>query len=235
MNAANVADGFATHEDLDPSEVSHEDPLDDEEFDPIQTWEISNHRVELDNSDNSGGGVVPEDTIENVENSDDEDFDEFWNNGASFVDVLLKVEDDTETYSLISCNQCPFETKHQTQLKRHIGLVHDGKLFQCDECEFSGKTKLSIKHHKISAHQGGVLHSCELCDYKSSWPRSIKRHVTLVHVEGQSKMYKCEQCDHSSKWKEALQKHVKATHQKIMLNCDQCEYKTSWSGHSKNI
>ena len=87
-----------------------------------------------------------------------------------------------------SCNHCDFATAQEGSLKRHMETHKENRerkviqkplrCLQCNKYSFSSVSKLA-KH--LMTHTGDKPHLCEQCDYASSHPGNLKRHIRTHH------------------------------------------------------
>ena len=89
---------------------------------------------------------------------------------------------------LLKCQKCPFATKLQSSLKRHVRSVHDNKL---------------KKVFKL-----GSKYQCSACPYITDRPSRLKTHVKAVHDEARD--FGCPKCEFTTTTKYHLDSHVKS-------------------------
>ena len=53
-------------------------------------------------------------------------------------------------------------------------------IYNCEQCDFKSSFPHSVKRHKNSVHDG-VTFPCEFCNYKSSFSTNLVRHKKRVH------------------------------------------------------
>ena len=68
-----------------------------------------------------------------------------------------------------TCDKCSYETKEESNIKRHIKTVHD-KIKEC---------------------------KCDKCDYVCSRNNTLKIHINTVHDKIRD--FKCNKCGHEEK------------------------------------
>ena len=85
---------------------------------------------------------------------------------------------------------------------------------------------------EISKGTDGVIHHCDLCEYSTTLPRSLRRHIESKH-EG-TKQYKCDQCDYAALKSSGLKVHIESKHEGIRYPCDQCDYAATTSSSLKS-
>ena len=162
---------------------------------------------------------------------------------------------------MYKCDQCPFSTKYDKNLKRHVKSAHEetqaiscelqkhkrqvhaenptkkvGKItnYKCGRCNFSTKYNYNLKIHLNTVHERIHNYSCAKCDFKTSIKNNLKNHVRAVHDKICD--FACEKCSYKTSLQAYLQKHVKAVHNNIRDHpCSLCTYKTSGSSTLKNL
>ena len=90
-----------------------------------------------------------------------------------------------------NCNQCNRVFIHPSKLCQHTRVHIKQKLYKC----FYGGCTKQYKHPQdltrhVATHVGKIF-ECELCDYKSTQKRQLKRHIVL---HSQDLKYKCSHC-----------------------------------------
>ena len=110
------------------------------------------------------------------------------------------------------CDQCSYEANQMGSLKHHIKSTHEGVKFTCDKCSFKAKSVQALQYHIKAFHKDGkyncdqenctdkfasksalnqhakIIHegfkySCDQCDFESSSPIELHKHVTTIHME----------------------------------------------------
>jgi hypothetical protein len=98
-------------------------------------------------------------------------------------------------FEIIKCTQgnCDYTVKHQTQLKRHLWLVHTvegmGKYFPCivPGCNHKAKLYSLLKQHLWRYHTlpgYGNWYKCEekFCEYKTKCKADLIQHTKIRHM-----------------------------------------------------
>lgn len=79
---------------------------------------------------------------------------------------------------------CKRRFQNQSNLKRHISLVHNQKIYSCHLCTRSFKSEKVYIEHTQSAHTSSSTNlKCEICGGCFSKRSSLKRHFQLVHFK----------------------------------------------------
>ena len=139
----------------------------------------------------------------------------------------------------ITFSKCDERTKeHQNQPYKDSKLdyqpqLHGGeKPHKCSICDYRTSYKSTLKKHIEAVHEGLKQHKCPLCDYSASYTSHLKQHIEAVH-EGK-KPHKCTFCDISFARTTTLKKHIDAVHEKKKPHkCSMCDYRTSQKCHLK--
>ena len=61
------------------------------------------------------------------------------------------------------------------------------KLYKCDLCVYRTTSSRNLKRHKLK-HSGEKPYKCDVCDYSTIWSRALKTHKLMHSGE---KPYKC--------------------------------------------
>jgi len=151
---------------------------------------------------------------------------------------------------IFNCDQCSYETAHQTSMKDHK-MTHTGECpFVCHICSKSFKTKKNMNRHINGVHLGEKCFSCDQCNYKTAHISSMKDHKTTHTGE---RLFVCHICSKTFKTMKDMKRHVRGVHlgekvnkpQKRIITgeknhlCDLCPmgFTTQWSlkNHKESI
>ena len=124
----------------------------------------------------------------------------------------------------LSCNQCDFKTKQNSNLKTHMINVHSMvKRVKCELCshEFS---KYSLKSHMYNVHTTHEKVKCNFCDYEGI-KSNLATHTKEVHYAEKTEV--CTICPFKTKRKVNLKKHINSVHLHEVAECDTCHKKIS--------
>jgi len=80
-----------------------------------------------------------------------------------------------------SCEICSYQSKHISNLKRHVKEEHEDFRYSCESCSYQCKRRYNLKRHVQAKHKG-VKFSCEKCNYQCKRKDNLKRHVMTVHT-----------------------------------------------------
>merc|ERR1712218_29233 len=78
------------------------------------------------------------------------------------------------------CDQCDYQCKDKTVLKRHIQTKHEGLRYDCKQCDFKAMCTSHLSKHIKAEHQG-IRYECKDCDYDAKQLGDLKYHIQSVH------------------------------------------------------
>ena len=117
-------------------------------------------------------------------------------------------------------NDCKYQTKYKSSLKRHLTNVHEigVEWHHCsiEDCDFKAKESGSLKRHLGDVHDIGVKwHHCSIqdCAYKSKTADNLNRHLVNIHDIG-VEWHHCsiQDCHYKSKDAGNLKQHLANMH-----------------------
>ncbi|KOB64407.1 Uncharacterized protein OBRU01_21076 [Operophtera brumata] len=76
------------------------------------------------------------------------------------------------------CDKCPFATKYEGQISRHLAKVHfevSEKASRCEHCNFSTKTKWRLNVHRNRSRQEKPI-KCAHCEFESMYRCAFREH-----------------------------------------------------------
>ncbi|XP_048004109.1 zinc finger protein 142-like [Leguminivora glycinivorella] len=76
------------------------------------------------------------------------------------------------------CDKCPFTTKFEGHITRHLEKVHNEvteKAYKCDMCDFSTKNRWRLTIHVNRMKKGEAL-KCDFCAYETLFVCAYKKH-----------------------------------------------------------
>ncbi|XP_005174930.3 zinc finger protein 184 [Musca domestica] len=149
----------------------------------------------------------------------------------------MKKHTDTPAYQ---CEICQRTFNQKVHYQYHMNRHNNIRNFKCDQCDKSFLAKADLKVHQRQ-HTGDRPHvceicgnsymmaehlrthilkhmnvqfSCELCPQKFANPKTLRQHVTTIHVS--EPRFKCEFCSKPFRRKHHLQYHMKLHPQNIL-------------------
>ena len=104
------------------------------------------------------------------------------------------------------CSECPYNSSSKVDLAKHFRTDHPQQTqFLCDNCPYVSNYQHNLKTHISSKHQENKL-VCDKCDFVSSWRTAFLQHQREKHGEfkkrskhSDQRMYLCENCSFSTK------------------------------------
>ena len=90
------------------------------------------------------------------------------------------------------CNECGHKSANYNNLRMHLRVHSDAKMFKCKECEKSFKWQSSLSHHEVAAHSKvAPLFLCEECSHPFKGKSNLAKHMFTHKTE---KPHTCEKC-----------------------------------------
>merc|ERR1719509_502028 len=188
-------------------------------------------------------GLRQRDSVEEEENTADERLMDSDTANDEEVDVKTekRMMNDAaikiETNMDLKCYDCEKVYSSGTNLRRHRGSVHEGKLYPCSFCDFKSTDKSYLLKHIRKTH--GIEHAGKQ-EKERQTEDTIDENVELIIDEMKSVLEedhilsgeaKCEQCDKLFSSKTNLKRHIISVHEKVRFTCDFCDYTLSDKSH----
>ena len=125
-------------------------------------------------------------------------------------------------------DNCDYIGRLKSDLKRHMGAMHEGITYDCTQCPKTYKEKRKLKEHVQFVHQG-VIQKCDQCDYQSGRKLNLYRHVQIKHrgIKKPATIVQCEHCRKPFSGISNLKFHIKTIHGGIKYQCDICGHQAS--------
>ncbi|XP_050984120.1 zinc finger protein 711 isoform X1 [Labeo rohita] len=132
------------------------------------------------------------------------------------------------------CPHCEHKSTNSSDLKRHVISVHTKDFpHKCDVCEKGFHRPSELKKH-AETHKGNKIHQCRHCDFKTSDPFTLSRHILSVHTKDLP--FKCKRCKRGFRHQNELKKHMKTHSGRKVYQCQYCEYNTTdASGFKRHV
>ncbi|XP_038849288.1 zinc finger protein 711-like [Salvelinus namaycush] len=132
------------------------------------------------------------------------------------------------------CPHCEHKSTNSSDLKRHIISVHTKDFpHQCDVCEKGFHRPSELKKHS-ETHKGSKVHQCRHCNFTTSDPFTLSRHILSVHTKDLP--FKCKRCRRGFRQSAELKKHMKTHSGRKVYQCQYCEYNSpDASGFKRHV
>uniref|UniRef100_A0A4W5PQN0 Zinc finger protein 711 n=1 Tax=Hucho hucho TaxID=62062 RepID=A0A4W5PQN0_9TELE len=132
------------------------------------------------------------------------------------------------------CPHCEHKSTNSSDLKRHIISVHTKDFpHQCDVCEKGFHRPSELKKHS-ETHKGSKVHQCRHCNFTTSDPFTLSRHILSVHTKDLP--FKCKRCRRGFRQSTELKKHMKTHSGRKVYQCQYCEYNSpDASGFKRHV
>ena len=103
----------------------------------------------------------------------------------SEVHLEKHCKDEHDGRTGIKCNLCDYETTTKQNLLKHKSEVHPDQqaeieVFKCDQCDYTADLAQNLKRH-VTAKHGSQKYSCPTCNFSTSHPISLQRHIKNLH------------------------------------------------------
>uniref|UniRef100_A0A1E1WNY7 C2H2-type domain-containing protein n=1 Tax=Pectinophora gossypiella TaxID=13191 RepID=A0A1E1WNY7_PECGO len=122
-------------------------------------------------------------------------------------------------------------TADENPMEKPLSKYKKRKVHKCDQCDYTTAHKPLLKIH-IYSHSDTDF-SCQHCNYKSKWPMSIKRHISIVH-EGRTLRkpkpgnFSCDLCSYTTNYKWNLSSHKRKHKLEKQYKCRHCHYESAY-------
>ncbi|XP_058793154.1 zinc finger protein 729-like isoform X2 [Phymastichus coffea] len=147
------------------------------------------------------------------------------------------------------CTLCKYKTYIQADLMNHIQHKHEqnGSLcknrIECPKCGKKYKNKQVVTRHLIYCDKDFL--QCDYCPYKTKRPKTLKKHVDLIHPStleledsvdspDDEPTAMCDKCGQKLKDHETIMFHNFYCPKKPFLDCNMCSFKTRYGLCLKN-
>lgn len=96
-----------------------------------------------------------------------------------------KKHDTVEKNVFYKCDKCPFMTRFDGHISRHLAKIHNEvaeDMSSCDLCDFSTKVRWRLNIHKQRSRQENLL-KCTFCDFETYYRCESKKHNVRHYKE----------------------------------------------------
>ena len=157
----------------------------------------------------------------------------YKNKSNSKLKAHVAIHHTTERKKDVKCPFCPKTYYRTDNLYAHLLTHTNEKPSKCSMCSYETKFGYELNVHRKDIHgqflKSGKLglHKCELCDYSTSAPGKLKRHLASHSDE---RPYACTfpGCNHRYKRLDSLKIHTTSAHTPTYHHCPEpdCAYVT---------
>ena len=99
--------------------------------------------------------------------------------------LRLNIADVHEGEKPNQCSICEYSTSKESDLKRHIKSVHEGKPFQCSICSYSTSREQDLKRHQ-SVHGVKRPYKCNDCNADFRTNKGLTQHLKSYCHKGKN-------------------------------------------------
>ena len=133
-----------------------------------------------------------------------------------------------DTQSYTSCQNCGFYSKLSAVMRYHLKNSKPDEVFECNLCDYKSCFERSLKKHKVKTHKTDPENRCPHCDFTTTKSNLMNYHLKRSQSDGG--LFRCDQCDYKNCSKKGLRFHQTRYHQPSQLltaNCAKCDFKSS--------
>ena len=143
------------------------------------------------------------------------------------TDIKDKVHDNASEpvrlESLLSCNQCDFDTDNNDSLLTHYKKnMHDVLNLNKTLEEKNTTQEVEVETERIKENRNNTELSCHLCEYSTKVLREMEDHKFRKHG-----IINCDKCEYSAEDSDIMKKHKMKHTGRILFTCNICEFETS--------
>ncbi|XP_064206322.1 zinc finger protein 711-like isoform X1 [Anguilla rostrata] len=132
------------------------------------------------------------------------------------------------------CPHCEHKSTNSSDLKRHVISVHTKDFpHKCEVCEKGFHRPSELRKHS-ETHKGKRAHQCRHCEFRTSDPFTLSRHILSAHTKDLP--FKCKHCARGFRQHSELKKHMKTHSGRKVYQCQYCDYNTAdASGFKRHV
>ena len=161
-----------------------------------------------------------------------------WHNICNFGSNLKMrpVQEDQEDEmierKLLTCDECPFQTRQKLSIKCHKENIHQKiKRYSCSACTFQAYNRQHVKEHQTHNHEGMMCTikgiGCHHCEKGDVHPKCVLPKHDRPEYDESDAIFSCKECPFKTHKKDILVPHQESVHQGIIrFFCGLCEMKS---------
>ena len=89
------------------------------------------------------------------------------------------------------CFICGYKVVKRT-MKKHLEQAHTVTKFKCELCDVQCSLQNDLTVHINAVHLGQKNFKCDVCDYKTGWPETLRKHKKLQCQTKTKNQMKCQ-------------------------------------------
>ena len=79
------------------------------------------------------------------------------------------------------CDNCTANFSSKSGLNHHIQSKHESIMNECYQCDYKLSQRSKIAVHKVTKHTHREDFKSDLCDYKGTTAKHLRRQIDAVH------------------------------------------------------
>ena len=136
--------------------------------------------------------------------------------------------DEQRGKKLLTCEECPFETRVKNSLKHHTENIHLGiRRYSCTDCTFQAYNKQSVREHQTHNHEKSA---CNIVGIGCSYCEKGDSHIKCVFEssqKGRDGIFSCKDCPFKTHRRDILVSHNESVHEGVLRYfCGLCDMKS---------
>ncbi len=114
----------------------------------------------------------------------------------------------SETLIMYQCEECGKNFRQKGNLKKHVLIHTDEKLFKCTLCERTFKYPEQLRRHELWHKDGNKFH-CHFCHRRFVMQFELSKHMRIFHS---GHVYTCEFCYTECRHAHTMKRHLQRRH-----------------------